>query len=274
MTDKNIAFIGAGNMATSIIGGLIEHGWPKDRIFASCRTEESASKRADELGIQAFTNNLEAAEKADIVVLAVKPQMMRAVLTELAPALQRQKPFIISVAAGIRLESLDAWSGGGLPIVRSMPNTPSLLQCGATGLYANALVNDELKAITSGIFEPVGILHWLEREEQIDTITAISGSGPAYFFLFMEAMAEAGVKLGLDHETAERFSLQTALGAANMAIQSDVDAAELRRRVTSPGGTTEQALKTFRQEGFEEVIYKAVKAAKNRGAELAEQLAD
>ncbi|WP_062263262.1 pyrroline-5-carboxylate reductase [Endozoicomonas arenosclerae] len=274
MTDKNIAFIGAGNMASSIIGGLIEHGWPTDRIFASCRTQESAKTRTDELGIHASTSNLEAAENADIVVLAVKPQMMRAVLTELAPVLQKQQPFIISVAAGIRLESLDAWSGGGLPIVRSMPNTPSLLHCGATGLYANDRVNDELKAIANGIFEPIGILQWLEREEQIDTITAISGSGPAYFFLFMEAMAEAGVKLGLDPETAERFSLQTALGAANMAVQSDVDAAELRRRVTSPGGTTEQALKTFRQEGFEEVVYKAVEAAKNRGAELAEQLAD
>ncbi|KEQ18272.1 pyrroline-5-carboxylate reductase [Endozoicomonas numazuensis] len=274
MTDKTIAFIGAGNMATSIMGGLIEHGWPKDRIFASCRTEESARKRSDELGIHTSTSNLKAAAKAAIVVLAVKPQMMRSVLTELAPALQKQKPFIISVAAGIRLKSLDDWSGGGLPIVRSMPNTPSLLHCGATGLFANTRVNDALKATANEIFEPIGILQWLEREEQVDTITALSGSGPAYFFLFMEAMTEAGVKLGLDHETAERFSLQTALGAANMAVQSDVDAAELRRRVTSPGGTTEQALKTFRQEGFEEVVYKAVKAAKDRGAELAEQLAD
>ncbi|WOG28501.1 pyrroline-5-carboxylate reductase [Endozoicomonas sp. 8E] len=274
MTNKTIAFIGAGNMATSIMGGLIEHGWPKDRIFASCQTQESARKCSDQLGIHTSTSNLEAAEKAEIVVLAVKPQKMRAVLTELAPVLQAQKPFIISVAAGIRLDSLDVWSGGGLPIVRSMPNTPSLLHCGATGLFANPRVTDELKAIANEIFSPIGILHWLDKEEQVDTITALSGSGPAYFFLMMEAMAEAGVRLGLDHETAERFSLQTALGAANMAVQSDVDAAELRRRVTSPGGTTERALKTFRQEGFEAVVYKAVKAAKERGAELAEQLAD
>ncbi|WP_257254762.1 MULTISPECIES: pyrroline-5-carboxylate reductase [unclassified Endozoicomonas] len=274
MTNKTIAFIGAGNMATSIMGGLIEHGWPKDRIFASCRTEASAKKRSEELGIHTSTRSLEAAAKADIVVLAVKPQMMKAVLTELSPVLQKQKPFIISVAAGIRLDSLDVWSGGGLPIVRSMPNTPSLLHCGATGLFPNSRVTDELKAIANEIFSPIGILHWLEREEQVDTITALSGSGPAYFFLLMEAMAEAGVRLGLDHETAERFSLQTALGAANMAIQSDIDAAELRRRVTSPGGTTERALKTFREEGFEAVVYKAVKSAKERGAELAEHLAD
>ncbi|WP_252178137.1 pyrroline-5-carboxylate reductase [Endozoicomonas sp. 4G] len=273
MTNKTIAFIGAGNMATSIMGGLIEHGWPKDRIFASCRTEASARKRSEELGIQASTNSQKATAKADIVVLAVKPQVMKAVLTELAPVLQERKPFIISVAAGIRLDSLDSWSGGGLPVVRGMPNTPSLLHCGATGLFANTQVTDEQKAIANEIFSPIGILHWLATEEQVDTITALSGSGPAYFFLFMEAMAEAGVRLGLDHETAERFSLQTALGAANMAVQSNTDVAELRRRVTSPNGTTERALQTFQKEGFEAVVYKAVKAAKERGAELAEELA-
>ena len=178
------------------------------------------------------------------------------------------------MAAGIDLDSLQTWSGSGLPIVRSMPNTPSLLGCGASGLFASEQVDAQQKAITDTIFKAVGIVFWVEKEALIDSVIAVSGSGPAYYFLFMEAMTEMGVKLGLDQKTAEQLTLQTALGAAKMAVHSDVDARELRRRVTSPGGTTEQAIKTFQAGGLEQLVEKAMKAASGRAAEMTRQLAD
>ena len=274
MTNKTIAFIGAGNMATSIFGGLLENGWPKQNILATARTQVTLDNIHQEFGIQVTTDNYAAVKSADIVILSVKPQVLKPVLEDLAPALKESRPLLISVAAGITLESLQKWSGTELPIIRSMPNTPCLLRCGVTGLYANALVTEAQKAETDRIFKSVGMAQWVDTEQMIDTIIAVSGSGPAYYFLFMEAMTEMGVKLGLDQETAERLTLQTALGAANMAMQSDVDAAELRRRVTSPGGTTEQAINTFKQGGLESLVEQAMSAAANRAAEMAEQLAD
>lgn len=271
---KTIAFIGAGNMATSIFGGMIENGWPADKIWAAARTPETTSKLQEQFGVRVSNDNHEAVRAADIVVMAVKPQIMKAVLTDLAPTLKETRPLLISVAAGITLDSLASWSDESLPIVRSMPNTPSLLRCGASGLYANTQVSDELKQLTDEIFKAVGIVQWVDSEAMIDSVIAVSGSGPAYFFLFMEAMTKVGVQLGLDQKTSEQLTLQTALGAANMAVQSDVDAAELRRRVTSPGGTTEQAIKTFQEGGLEQLVEQAMKAAVKRAGEMAVDLAD
>ncbi len=274
MSEKTIAFIGAGNMATSIFAGLIDNGWPKNKIWATARTKETTDKIHHEFGIQVSNDNHEAARAADIVVLAVKPQVMKAVLTDLAPTLNETKPLLISVAAGVTLKSLGQWSDPSLPIVRSMPNTPSLLRCGVSGLYANSNVTDELKEISENIFKAVGIAEWVESEELIDAVIAVAGSAPAYFFLFMEAISKTGVELGLSKETSSRMALQTALGAAKMAIESDVDAAELRRRVCSPNGTTEQAIKTFQNGGLEQLVDTAMRAAVKRAGEMAEELAD
>ncbi|MRI31632.1 pyrroline-5-carboxylate reductase [Endozoicomonas sp. OPT23] len=274
MSNKTIAFIGAGNMATSIFAGLIDNGWSKDKIWATARTAETTDRIQQEFGVRVTNDNHEAVKAADIVVLAVKPQVMKAVLTDLAPTLRETKPLLISVAAGITLESLGQWSDPSLPIVRSMPNTPSLLRCGVSGLYANSNVTDELKEISDNIFKAVGIAEWVEREELIDAVIAVAGSAPAYFFLFMEAITKTGVELGLSEETSSRMALQTALGAAKMAVESDVDAAELRRRVCSPNGTTEQAIKAFQNGGFEQLVDTAMRAAVKRAGEMAEELAD
>ena len=274
MTTTNIAFIGAGNMAKCIFAGMIDNGWPKENIWATARSEASLEQVNREYGVNVTRDNHEAVRQADIVVLAVKPQVMKTVLSDLAPTLQEQRPLVISVAAGITLASLQKWSGDSLPVVRCMPNTPSLLRCGASGLYASHQVTDSHRETTESIFRSVGITLWVETEAMIDTVIAVSGSGPAYYFLFMEAMTDVGVKMGLDRETAEQLTLQTALGAANMAVQSDVDAAELRRRVTSPGGTTEQAIRTFREGGLEPLVEKAMRAAVKRAAEMAIELGD
>lgn len=273
-TYQNIAFIGAGNMASSIFGGLLEDGWPNDKIWATARSTETLEKVKSQFGVQVTNDNHQAIRQCDIVVLCVKPQMMKAVLQELAPTLQETRPLLISVAAGINLDSLQSWSGGNLPVIRSMPNTPSLLRCGVSGLFASDIVTDEQKAVAGTIFQAVGMALWVDSEAMIDTVIAVSGSGPAYYFLFMEAMTAMGVKLGLDQKTAEQLTLQTALGAAKMAVHSDVDAAELRRRVTSPGGTTEQAINIFRQGGLESLVEQAMQAAVDRAAEMTKQLAD
>ncbi|OED46525.1 pyrroline-5-carboxylate reductase [Endozoicomonas sp. (ex Bugula neritina AB1)] len=274
-----IAFIGSGNMASSIFGGLIEDGWKKEHIWATARSEATLNKVKSDFGVNVTCDNHEAVRQAEIVVLAVKPQMMKAVLQDLAPtfkekALQNKKPLLISVAAGINLDSLQSWSGSELAIVRSMPNTPCLLRSGVTGLYANGRVTEEQKERTDAVFKSVGITLWVDTESLIDSVIAVSGSGPAYYFLFMEAMTAMGIKLGLDQNAAEQLTLQTALGAAKMATNSDANAAELRRRVTSPGGTTEQAIKTLQTGGLESLVEQAMSAAVVRAAEMAKQLAD
>ncbi|MCW7555023.1 pyrroline-5-carboxylate reductase [Endozoicomonas gorgoniicola] len=273
-TDQSIAFIGAGNMASSIFGGLIEDGWPKDKIWATARSEATLENVKNQFGVQVTRDNHQAVRQSEMVVLCVKPQMMKAVLQELAPTLKETKPLLISVAAGVSLDSLQTWCGSSLPIVRSMPNTPSLLRCGVSGLFASAQVSAEQKAITDSIFKAVGVTLWVDNEALIDSVIAVSGSGPAYYFLFMEAMTEMGVKLGLDQQTAEQLTLQTALGAAKMAVCSDVDVRELRRRVTSPGGTTEQAIRALQTGGLEQLVEQAMQAAVERAAEMTRQLAD
>ncbi|UIP33164.1 pyrroline-5-carboxylate reductase [Stutzerimonas kunmingensis] len=272
MTSPRIAFIGAGNMAASLIGGLRAKGVAADAIRASDPGAEQRAKISAEHGIQTFAQNADALAGADVVVLSVKPQVMQAVCQDLTPHLAHA-PLIVSIAAGISCDSLQRWLGPRpQAIVRCMPNTPALLRQGVSGLFANTQVSDTQKQQAEQLLSAVGIALWLEEERLIDAVTAVSGSGPAYFFLLIEAMTAAGQQLGLPRETAAQLTMQTALGAARMACESDVDAAELRRRVTSPNGTTEAAIKAFQAGGFEQLVQQALNAAAQRSAELAEQL--
>lgn len=270
MSNTRIAFIGAGNMAASLIGGLRAQGLEAAQIRASDPGAEQRAKIHAEHGIEMFENNAQAIEGADVVVLAVKPQAMKAVCEALKPSLKPEQ-LVVSIAAGITCASMNNWLGAQ-PIVRCMPNTPALLRQGVSGLYATAEVSTEQRQQAEQLLSAVGIALWLDSEQQLDAVTAVSGSGPAYFFLLIEAMTAAGEKLGLPRETASKLTLQTALGAAHMAVSSDVDAAELRRRVTSPNGTTEAAIKSFQANGFEALVEKALGAAAHRSAEMAEQL--
>ena len=270
MSNTRIAFIGAGNMAASLIGGLRAKGLDAEQIRASDPGAETRERVSAEHGIQTFADNAEAIHGVDVIVLAVKPQAMKAVCESLRPSLQPHQ-LVVSIAAGITCASMTNWLGAQ-PIVRCMPNTPALLRQGVSGLCATGAVTAQQRDQAQELLSAVGIAVWLEQEQQLDAVTAVSGSGPAYFFLLIEAMTAAGEKLGLPRATAAQLTLHTALGAARMATERDVEAAELRRRVTSPAGTTEAAIKSFQASGFEAIVEQALQAAATRSAELAEQL--
>lgn len=267
-----IGFIGAGNMASALVGGLLAKGWPASALMLTDVSEAALGAHAAR-GLSTGTDNAALVANVDIVVLAVKPQAMKAVTQALAATAQQAKPLFISIAAGIPAESLSQWLGGDIAIVRAMPNTPALVQAGATGLYANAAVSHEQRAQAEQVLAAVGIALWVDAEAKIDAVTAVSGSGPAYFFYLMEAMINAGVKLGLDPQDARDLALQTALGAAQMAITADVGPAELRRRVTSPNGTTEQAVVIFDRADLGAIVEQAMRACAERGESLAAELA-
>ena len=264
-----LAFIGAGNMARSIIGGLVQEGYPPKRISASDTKPELLAQMATDFGISTGDNQ-QIARAAEVVVLAVKPQVMSEVSRDLRPALEHQ-PLLISIAAGINSASLNRWLGQAQALVRCMPNTPSLVRAGACGLYANARTSERQKVIAERIMSAVGLALWLDDEALLDSVTAVSGSGPAYFFLVMEAMIEAGVGLGLSRDKATQLTLQTALGAAQLAQQSELPVAELRRRVMSPGGTTEAAIRSFEQDQLGEIFSRAMTACAQRSASLARE---
>jgi pyrroline-5-carboxylate reductase len=275
MNKSNITFIGGGNMAFSLIGGLIAGNCPGSNIHVSDPNQEGLASLTQQFGIQPFhANNKGAIEGADAIVLAVKPQILAEVATEIGPMIQDQTnaPLVISIAAGIREGDLQRWLGGEQAIVRTMPNTPALLQSGATALYANRHVNEPQKNLAESILRAVGTTVWLDDEAQLDAVTALSGSGPAYFFLFMEAMEAAGQSLGLSAENARRLTTQTAFGAAKMALERPESSAELRQKVTSPGGTTEKAIGIFQQQGLEALVSTAMQAAQQRSIELADLL--
>jgi pyrroline-5-carboxylate reductase len=269
-----IAFIGAGNMASSIIGGLVNTGFDANSIIASDPYPQSLQKLQQVAAVRITDDNHLAIANADVLVLAVKPQVMKTILEDLAPAAQKHQPLIISIAAGIESSSLNKWLGGNMAIVRCMPNTPALVQTAATALFANNQVSIEQKTLADRILSAVGTALWVENEKALDAVTAVSGSGPAYFFMVMEAMQTAGEALGLSSSDAKQLTLQTALGAAKMAIASDVNIAELRRRVTSPGGTTERAIQVFEEEGLRDMFNHALVACRDRSEQLAKILDD
>jgi pyrroline-5-carboxylate reductase len=272
MKQQALGFIGAGNMAASLISGLIADHYPAAQIWVSDINEAALANLAERYGVHTTTRNVIVAEHAEILILAVKPQILRAGVEELAGTLQSRRPLVVSIAAGISSASIDRWADGHMPIVRCMPNTPAMVKTGATGLCANACVTDAQRSQAEAILRAVGLTVWVDEESQLDAVTALSGSGPAYFFLMMEAMEDAGVALGLDRATARLLSQQTALGAGRIAIESEDPPAELRRRVTSPGGTTERAIATFEEGGLSPLVARAMEAAARRAAELSEQL--
>lgn len=265
-----IAIIGAGNMGSCLIGGLINNGHPGQKLWASDPGEENLKALQQKMGIQVTTNNLEAIKTAEVIVFAIKPQLFANIAQETAEVIQANKPLVISIAAGIRESSIQDWLGGNIAIVRVMPNTPALIGCGAAALYANSLVTQDQRNLAESILRSVGIAIWLRDENLMDAVTALSGSGPAYFFLMMEALQQAGEELGLPQETARLLTLQTALGAARMAIESGKPLEELRKNVTSPGGTTEKAIEVLEENGLRLVYHRALIAAKKRSEELAE----
>lgn len=269
-TNKVIGFIGAGNMANSLIKGILAGGADPANLWAADIDEEKLQELADDCKIQAKTA-AEIAQSADVVVLAVKPQVMKVVCQSLAAELQADA-LVVSIAAGITASHLQAWLGGERAIVRCMPNTPALVGKGASGLFANELVNEEQRLLATNILAAVGVSLWVEQERLIDAVTAVSGSGPAYFFLFMEAMEATGQSLGLSAEAARLLTLNTALGAAELALSSSDDTAELRRKVTSPGGTTEQAINRFEDGDLRTLVDTAMNAARLRSEELADEL--
>ncbi|MGE4499508.1 pyrroline-5-carboxylate reductase [Hydrogenovibrio thermophilus] len=270
--DSTICFIGAGNMSLSLMGGLLASGYPKDKILA---TDPSADRRQEvtqSLGIPCLESNTETAAQADIILLAVKPQQLEPVCKELADTVKAKGALVISIAAGVRTSDIAFWLGGEAAIVRTMPNTPALIRSGATGLFATSAVSDSQKDQAENILRAAGLTVWVPQESDLDIVTAISGSGPAYYFLFMEAMQAAGQKLGLDESTARLLTIQTAFGASKMALESPDDCATLRQKVTSPNGTTEKAIQTFEQHDLRAIIEEAMTAAKDRAISLADEL--
>ena len=266
-----IAFIGAGNMSRAIFGGMIKNGYSADKITATGRNIDKLADLAAQ-GINVTTDNALAIKNSQVVVLGVKPQMMQAVCEPLAAICQAQQPLIISVAAGISAQSIETWLGGNLAVVRCMPNTPSLVQEGASALCANERVNQAQKDIAQQVITNTGLALWVDNEAQLNVVTALSGSGPAYFFLLMESMIDAAVSQGLTRETATQLALQTARGAAIIAHEEEDSPAQLRRKITSPKGTTEQAILSFQGAGFADMIKTGMQANIDRSEQLAIEL--
>lgn len=259
-------------MGTCLAGGLIADGYNPSLIWMSGPTQSKLEKIKARFNVNVSTDNKKAAEQADVVVFCVKPQVINGVVKELAPIIQAKNSLVISIAAGVREELIQRWLGGAASVVRCMPNTPALFGVGATGLFANKNVSEAQHELAESIMRSVGITLWMDDEEKLDVVTALSGSGPAYIFLVIEAMRAAGKKLGLSEKDANLLSLQTAMGAARMALESENDVSYLRQNVTSPGGTTESALAVFEKGKLREIFYEAIEAATNRAAELSKML--
>ncbi|QSX78413.1 pyrroline-5-carboxylate reductase [Agrilutibacter solisilvae] len=264
----SIAFIGGGNMARSLIGGLVARGADRASLLVAEPVPELRAALARDFQIPTFEHSAQPVASAGTWVLAVKPQVMREVCQALASVAQATRPLVMSVAAGITAAQIDRWLGGNVAVVRAMPNTPALLGAGVTGLYANAQVDDGQRARALALMQSAGASVWIEHESLMDAVTAVSGSGPAYVFLLAEAMQAAGEAQGLPAAAARELALQTILGAARMLTEGDEAPAELRRRVTSPGGTTQAAIETFEAGGLRELVASAIDAATRRGREL------
>ncbi|MFT6028989.1 MAG: pyrroline-5-carboxylate reductase [Oleiphilaceae bacterium] len=266
--DKKICFVGAGNMANAIIGGLVQNGFSAHSIIASSPSEEHLQQIKSNWGVQTSSDNAASVKQADVIVLSVKPQVLKQVCEQLSANL-KHRPLIISIAAGIELNSLNAWLGLDQSIVRCMPNTPAQVLKGASGLISNEHVSEEQKALSAELFSGIGIVEWLLNEAQMHSVTALSGSGPAYIFLMIEAMEAAAIKQGIDAGTARKLAAQTVLGAAQMVLDSDISPGQLKQNVMSPGGTTERAIQVFEQSDLSGIVDKAMQAAADRSEELA-----
>lgn len=271
MKTHKIGFIGGGNMASSLISGLIASGHAPQQLWVSDINQDALKSLAENLNVNVSASNDDVINEADVIVLAVKPQVLSDVAKSASAMIRQKKPLVVSIAAGISQSSLSRWLGEDIAIVRCMPNTPALVLTGATALHANSNVTAEQRNLAETILRSVGIALWVQDENQLDAVTAVSGSGPAYFFLLMEAMEKTAVELGLNDVTARLLVQQTALGAAKIALESSESPEQLRKRVTSPGGTTQQAIETFQQGGFIELVSKALYAARDRSIEMSKQ---
>ena len=258
-------------MARSLIGGLINSGVSTTSLYVSDVNTDSLDSLKNDFGVNTYESNQQLLDNCEIIVLAVKPQVMKDVVSPLSIPTDSH-PLFITIAAGIRVESIQNWIGNKVAIVRAMPNTPALVQTGATGLYANNQTSEEQKQAAESILRAVGLTIWVDEESQMDAVTALSGSGPAYLFLVMEAMEQAGIELGLSQENARLLAIQTAFGAAKLALEIEESPATLREKVTSPGGTTEQALRVFNESQLKDIFNKAMSAAQERAIELANEL--
>ena len=269
---EGVAILGAGNLGTAIAEGLLATGlYDPERIVATRRRTEHLSSLAEE-GIRTTSDNREAVRGAEVVLVCVQPQQLDGVLDEIAAELVPGSQIVISTVSGATIHAIREHVGTEIPVVRAMPNTPALLGCGPTGRYAKPAFSARQRDLAESVLRSVGVTRWVDDESAMDAVTAVSGSGPAYFFLFMEALTRAAEDAGLDAESARLLVLETAFGAAKMALESAEDVATLRRRVTSPGGTTERALAALEQAGLREAVRAAVGAARDRAGELGDQL--
>jgi pyrroline-5-carboxylate reductase len=253
------------------MSGLIASGHSAQHIWVSDVNSDTLKALSENLNVNTSVNNDDIINAVDVVVLAVKPQVLSSVAKSVAGLIQQKKSLVVSIAAGIGQNSLSQWLGEDTPIVRCMPNTPALVLTGATALHANSQVSPEQHDLAENIMRSVGIALWVKDESELDAVTAVSGSGPAYYFLLMEAMEKAALELGLNEVTARLLVQQTALGAAKIALESSESPEQLRKRVTSPGGTTQRAIETFEQGGFSELVLKALHAARDRSIEMSKQ---
>lgn len=266
--NKTIAIIGAGHMGSSLLGGLIANHYPPEKIWITDNEPNKLATLQTQLKVHTTTDNLEALSAADVLIFAVKPNILKEVLRALAPAIQQKKPLIISIAAGISVASMQAWLGGKNAIVRAMPNTPALIGCGATALYANEWVSEDEHSEAESILRAVGLTVWITDEKLMHVITPFSGSGPAYFFLIIEALQNAAIELGVDPEAARLLILQTAYGACRMALESNKSVGELLKNVAVPGGTTEKAITLLEENHIRDIFKKALIAAQKRSEEM------
>jgi len=263
------AFVGGGNMGGALVRGLIARGLPAQNIAVGEAVQARRIALADELGVLVTADNREAVQGADVVVLAVKPQDMAGTVQALAESLARQKPLVLSIAAGIRVADIVGWSGGDVAVVRAMPNRPALNSAGATAMYAPASLVAAQRSLAEQVLGAVGTTVWVGSEDALDVVTALSGSGPAYFFLLAELMTDAAVNLGLERDSARELAIQTLFGSGRMARDSDGDLARLRAEVTSKGGTTEAALRSFDAANLRGIVAAALGAATDRSREMA-----
>ena len=268
----NVGFIGGGNMASSIIGGLIPDILPSNSVYVSDPNEAQLNKLAEQYAVQTCQDNNELITRCDVIVLAVKPQIMQAVLVPIQQTLNNKNPLIISIAAGITCHSIESSIGLTAAIIRVMPNTPALLKSGASGLYANQNVTASQKDIAKTLMSAVGSAFWVHNESDIDTVTALSGSGPAYFMLFVHSLITAAEKAGLPSDVAKQLAIDTCSGSAKLMSSSELPIQQLIDNVTSPGGTTEQALLSFSNNQFSEIVTQAFDSALKRSKELGEEL--
>jgi pyrroline-5-carboxylate reductase len=269
-----VGFIGGGNMAASIIGGLLSAGWPAQNIRVSDPQEKQRDSLTERFGICCFDDNVTCIDSADVVIFAVKPQVLRAAVESVAITLRENTPLLVSIVAGISCDDTLRWVGANLPFVRVMPNTPALVNQGVSGLFANKFASSKQKQLSESLMRAVGEVVWVQDEKLIDTVTGVSGSGPAYFFKLMELMMTEAVANGLSEQAAKTLVIQTALGAATLIQQSTSSPAELRRRVTSPGGTTEAGINAMEQAGIDDAIRGGVRAAVIRSSQLSTQFGD